>query len=166
MTTPLGWIPRFTVGASVTQLAYPVTRWSPGQRTTGRTLTSAYGVIGASVKLRRYTLALTLRFVDDEWDAVRAFIKAAMLGQPFTWETGTVIPDTTASYTVTLDAPRVGDGIKPQRDATWTPLLTLGIVLAKPTAWDVEYFRQIPGEWEPVTMDSFQSDSFQADSFQ
>lgn len=143
----LPWTPRFVLGLIDLQLTYPVTRWNPGARTTGRVLTSVTGVQGVSLRMRKYTLAFQLVFLEEEWTDVSAFIAAAQYGDMFTWYTnaqdGGVQP---ASYEAWLDAPDVKTAIKPTRDTTILSLFTLPIVLSRMNApWDLEYFKAIPG---------------------
>ncbi len=94
---------------------------------------------GPSVRLRRYLLGLNLRFVDDEWDMVKAFIIRAQSWQSFAWEPHG-IAGTPASYTVRLESPRVSEAIRPARDSSYITLLTLPIVLGSDTILDTSYF--------------------------
>lgn len=138
----LPWCPRFIVGGRSFIFQYPVTRWIPGERTTGFTAKDADGLPGTEIRLRRYTLAMQLRFVDDEWIIIREFMKAAQTGRQFTWEPNAqmTVPDMPAIFDVFLDSPRVADPVRPVRDGTFLHVMTLPIVLASESAFHAYYF--------------------------
>jgi len=146
----LQFIPRFEFGDSSLQLTYPITRWDPGARTEGRMLTAAGGALGPALRLRKYLLAFSLRFTEDEWPDVIRFIEFAQTGASFTWfPNAQDLLAAPASVTVFLEEPRLATVVRPQRDPTLLYLFTLPIVLSRGEPWAVEYFRAPPDE-EPV----------------
>ncbi len=143
MDSNLIWIPTFTYGpdaASLT-LSLPVMRWEPGARVEGRFLKSATGAPGPSLRLRKYLLSVTLRFLEAEWPDVMAFLNVVQLGAAFTW-----IPNGSAeevsSVTVYWEAPHLSEPIAPARDSVYLSLFTLPIVLSRmDQPWPLEYYR-------------------------
>jgi len=152
--TALRWIPRFVFGEEDLQLTYPVTRWSPGARTVGSVRKSGTGTPGPVLRLRKDVLSLTLRFLDTEWDSVRSLIDYGQFFRVIDWYPGDDIAfmDPLTPIQVYLDAPRVGDGIRPQRDGSLPWLMTLGISLTRVDGqpWDLEYFKEPPTGPTPV----------------
>lgn len=141
MTDPgLPHIPRFDYGSSSLTLTYPVTRWIPGARTNGLVLKAADGTPGSVVNLRKYTLAMTLRFTEDEWTDLKDFIHFGQTGAEFEFVHGEVNPDIPPSFTCTLGAPRLAAGVRPQRDGGMPWLMTLPIVLEADEGWYIQYF--------------------------
>lgn len=136
----LEWIPQFIINDITYALTYPVTRWVPGQRTVGRTKKSAIGGPGTTVQLKRYTLGMTLRFTEDEWQTVRNMAIKAQMGDPFIWLTGAVQPESPSSFIVVWESPRVSDGIRPTRDGSLPWMMSLPIVLGMDEVFDVKYF--------------------------
>lgn len=138
----LPWIPRFDFGASTLTLTYPVTRWNAGARTEGRFLKSSTGVPGPSLSLRKYLLDVTLRYTEDEWPDVMAFVSYAQMGDSFVWYPQSH-DDAQASFVTSwLESPRMNAGIRPVRDASLLWLFTLQITLSRMSSpWDLEYFR-------------------------
>jgi hypothetical protein len=138
--TALPHIPRFDYGSSSIVLTYPVTRWIPGARTLGSVLKSADAVPGPVLRLRRYTLAMTLRFTEDEWPDVSDFINYGQTGAPFTFFHGEDNDDIPPSITCTLGAPRIAAGVRPVRDGSLPWMMTLPIVLETTEGWYLSYF--------------------------
>lgn len=138
----LPWCPRFIVAGRSFVFQYPVTRWIPGERTTGFTAKDADGFPGTEIRLRRYTLGMNIRFTDDEWIIVREFMKLAQTGAEFSWEPNALmtVPDMPEFYNVFLDSPRVADIIRPTRDTVYLHLLTIPIVLASKSVFHAYYF--------------------------
>jgi hypothetical protein len=139
---PLPWIPRFFVGAKQFTFSYPVTRWIPGERTTGFTAKDADGNPGVEIHLRRYTLAMSLRFTDDEWTVVREFIRATRTGRSFTWEPRAqmTVPDMPDTFDVVLESPLITTRVQPTRDGQYPHVMTLPIVLGSDTVFHAYYF--------------------------
>lgn len=133
-------IPRFDFGASSLVLTYPVTRWIPGARTNGLVLKAADGSPGSVVRLRKYTLAMALRFTEAEWPAVSEFINFGQTGAEFEFFHGEDTVAIPASFTATLGAPRIAAGVRPTRDGNMPWLMLLPIVLESTEGWFVEYF--------------------------
>jgi hypothetical protein len=150
--SPLPWHPRFVLGVTEYVLSYPVTRWIPGERTTGSAARAANGAGGNQTRLRRYTLGLTLRFTDDEWPIVREFIRKVQGGRQFIWipnpEGTQPMPD---QFSVVLDSPRVTDPIRPSRDPQYLHILYLPIVLASRAPFATYYF-PVPEEFVPIDL--------------
>lgn len=143
--TSLRWCPRFIYGPDDIDftLAYPVTRWRPGGRTTGRVMNTATHVPGNTKTLSRYPLAMSLRFTEDEWyDRVRDFLLWTQHGFPFLWfpnDLSTV--EGPVSYEVIVDFPRVTDVIAATRDSSVLWLMTSPISLLRTDGgkWDRDY---------------------------
>lgn len=138
--TALPHIPRFVFGSTDLTLTHPVTRWIPGARTNGLVMKTATGVPGPVTRLRKYTLAMTLRFTEEEWTSVSAFINYGQTGASFLWYHGEDNDAIPSSFTVTLGTPRVATGVRPSRDTTLPWLMTLPIVLESDDVWYLEYF--------------------------
>lgn len=140
--TPLPWIPRFFVGTKSFTFSYPVTRWVPGERTTGFSAKDADGNPGVEIRLRRYTLGMSLRFTDDEWVVVRELIRSTRTGRAFVWEPRAqmAVPDMPETFDVVLESPKVMDRVQPARDAQYLHVMTLPIVLGSDSAFHAYYF--------------------------
>lgn len=138
----LKWIPRFDFGDDSIELTYPVTRWRPGARTEGMWLDSIVGIPGPSLRLRKYLLDLVLRFREDEWELVKAFMEYAQTGESFRWFPRAYDDAVPESLTVFLEEPRVDRGIVPARDSTIIWMFTQPLTISRmSTPWNVEYFR-------------------------
>jgi hypothetical protein len=139
----LPWIPTFLFGVGETlTLTYPVTRWNPGARTTGRSLTTISGIIDPALQLRKYTLGMTLCLLETELDAVVSFLTVVQMGDAFIWQPNAQDPDVDVSVDVLHELPRVNEQIKPTRDAGISRLFILPIVIARTSApWGIEYFK-------------------------
>lgn len=140
--TPLPWIPRFFVGGRIFTFSYPVTRWIPGQRTTGVTAKDGDGGVGTEIRLRRYTLGMSLRFTDDEWIVVRELVRATRTGRQFTWEPRALltVPDMPNTFDVVMESPKVLDRLQPTRDAQYPRVMLLPIVLGSNSVFHAYYF--------------------------
>lgn len=142
---PLRWIPRFLYGPDYTQftLTYPVTRWHPGGRSTGRAAYTGTHQPGHVVTLQKRTLALNLRFTEDEWWAhVRDFLLWVQRGYPFQWFHGDYeTVDGPISYAVIAEFPRVSDPITPSRDGSllWMMAAPLSLSRMDGEGWDRDY---------------------------
>lgn len=147
MSTSLAWVPRFVFGSSDLTLTYPITRWNPGARTEGRVLHSVTGVLGPTLRLRKYLLSFQLRYLETEWTAVSEFLGSVQMGAPFTWYLQANDDGEQAESVVCyLESPRVAEGIKPTRDSNYLSLFTLPMTVSRQSGpWDLEYFR-IPPE--------------------
>lgn len=152
--TTLRWIPRFEFGETVLQLTYPITRWNPGARTVGRVMKSASGAPGPVLTLRKYTLSFALRFTEDEWPSVRDLLNHGQFGRSFLWAPGNAfeLDPLDTPIEVRLDAPRISDGLRPQRDATMPWMMSIGMSLTRVDRlpWDLEYFEVVPEGPTPV----------------
>lgn len=143
----LPWVPRFDYTDGSLVLTYPITRIIPGARTEGRVMVTATGVVGASLSLRKYTLGMTLRFTEDEWDAVMEFIAVVQNGNAFLWYPNANDDVTPNTIDVFFESPHVTDRIQPKRDDALIWLMTLPIVVSRmDSPWNVEYFRVPVGE--------------------
>jgi hypothetical protein len=144
----LDWVPTFVCDGVTLAFSYPVTRWIPGARTIGSSQRTATGVPGVTTLQRRYTLALSLRFVESEWPLVRQLIEFGQTGESFTWFPGgnaswMTDNDLPSSYDVTLGTPKVATAIKPNRDGSLIYLLTLPITLEMDEPFTLIYFPTI-----------------------
>lgn len=148
----LRWAPRFDIGPEGDTenviLPYPVQVWLHGGRTVGVSRRTATGVPYASITQRRHTLAMTLQFQESDWPAVRRMLVWGQSGAPFVWHPNDIeglnqIEDEVSVY---LDAPRIQDSFRPERDAQVPWVLRLGIVLTRADGepWAVEYFEPAP----------------------
>lgn len=133
-------LPRFDYGSASLTLTYPVSRWIPGGRTEGSVLKAADGAPGSVIRLRKYTLAMNLRFTEDEWDDLKDFIHFGQTGASFEFFHGEDNDDIPTAFTCTLGSPRVTTGVRPTRDGTMPWLLTLPIVLESSEGWYLQYF--------------------------
>ena len=140
--SPLPWCPRFVVGPTTFDFDYPVTRWLLGRRSTGLAQRDGTGMPGNEIRLRRSTVAMNLRFKDEQWPDVRAFIQLVQNGRSFVWWPRALmtVPDMPVSFTVTLDSPRLLDGVRPTRDSQQIRLLTLPITLTSEAVLHAYYF--------------------------
>lgn len=119
--------------------------WLPSNATVGGSRTSSAG-IPAAFKVRSDELArLTLRFWEDEWPAVRAFIAFAQTGQSFDW-----LPDADepTSFAVYLESPLMGEPVSPTRDGTFPRVMELAILLRNASA---------TAPWTPYFADRLES---------
>lgn len=87
---------------------------------------------------------LILRFYEDQWPAVAAWLEAVIGGSlSFTFRFDQNVPAT--EYTVYLEEPTVNEDITPEREegAQWFGALELPVVLRKVTgpAFDVRIYR-------------------------
>lgn len=138
----LQWIPRFEYGAASADFTYPITRWDPGARTVGRSLTSATGIPGVSLQLRKYTLSFDLRFTETEWPDIIDLFAFAQSGRSFLWFPRSYDETLAESFEVWLEAPRVAAGVKPRRDESLLWLFTLAMTISRTSApWELQYFR-------------------------
>lgn len=143
--TWLRWCPRFIYGPDNIDftLTYPVTRWRPGGRTVGKAQRTATNLSGNVITLQTRTLAMNLRFTEDEWwDYVRDFLLWAQHGYPFLWfpnDLATV--EGPVSYEVIVDFPRVNDAISPTRDGTllWMMQTPITLLRTDGLGWDRDY---------------------------
>ena len=143
MDANLIWRPTFLFGvdAQTLTLSLPVTRWDPGARTEGRFLKAATGAPGPSLRLRKYLLNVTLRFLEEEWPDIIAFLNVVQMGAAFTWIPNGPMEEV-SSVTVYWEAPHLTDVISPTRDAAYLSLMTLPIVLSRTDQpWPLEYYR-------------------------
>ncbi len=109
------WIPRITYLSTTLTLTLPQQLWDPQVALVGGRDESAAGVPEVFVVRVDQQAIVRLRFFESEWPAVRAFIQWAIGGaQAFTYRFDK--DDPTTQYTCYLDAPTVGDKIKPDRD--------------------------------------------------
>lgn len=140
--TPLPWCPRFVIAPDAYEFDYPVTRWILGRRSTGFAARDGTGSPGNEIRLRRSTIGMNLRFKDEQWPDVRAFLQLVQNGRSFLWypQAQMTVPDMPESFTVTLDLPRVLDSVRPVRDSQIIRLLSLPIVLASPSVLHAYYF--------------------------
>ena len=137
----LRWIPRFVYGDNELELTYPVTRWNVGARTVGTVQKTVLGIPGPVLRLERYTLATSLRFTEDEWTSVSAWIQFAQTGQSFLWYPKDIDEATPSFFEVVLASPRLTDPVRPIRDSTILRMFTLPVVFQMTKGWDLQYFR-------------------------
>jgi hypothetical protein len=109
----------------------------------GRTLFSATAIQGVSLRLRKYTLQMQLRFLESEWPGVKAFVAWAQGGESFLWYPGSNDPEQEPEpLTVYLELPRVATIVSPVRDGDYLSMFTLSITLSRmDQPWPLEYFR-------------------------
>jgi hypothetical protein len=112
------WIPQITylAPASTTlTLTLPQQLWDPQVGHVGGRDESAAGVPEVFVIRRDQQMVVQLRFYEAEWPAVRVFLEWAVgSAQSFTYRFDK--DDPTTQYTCYLDAPTIGDRIRPTRD--------------------------------------------------
>lgn len=142
----LAWIPRFDIDGASIVFTYPIMRPAPGARTEGRMLKSSTGVPGASLRLRKYLLDITLRYTEDEWEKVMDLLAFAQMGYDFRWFPQSFDPEAPTYITTYLEAPHLRDIVKPIRDHAILRMFTLPLTLSRmDQPWDTDYFR-IPPE--------------------
>lgn len=160
--TNLRWIPRFIYGDSELQLTYPVTRWDVGARTVGSVAKTVTGIPGPVLQLRKYTLTTSLRFTEEQWPSVSAWIQFAQTGQSFFWYPQDIDTDTPEFFEVILTSPRLSDPVKPTRDSNILRMFALTVVFEMSVGWDLQYFRD--GAL-PIGHGAFNSTAFNNDAF-
>ena len=157
----LPWIPLFEYGAASTQLTYPMQPFTMGARTEGRLQYTANGVPGANVRLRKYLINVTLRFTEEEWPSIIAWLAFAQYGDAFAWTPDS--PNANAqTFLCTLESPRMADIVTPSRDPALVWLMTLPIVLSRQDQpWDIQYFaRTSRGQGGAFSFDAFDEGAF------
>jgi len=132
---------RFIYNGIPLNLSIPPGVWVPGRRAAGAgTEESASGMISGWVTRRDRTLRVPIRFTEQEWPQVRAFLDAVDTGAPFTFRPDISLP---ATHTVVLVEPRVDDDIEP---APIDPPGTyqMDLVLRSPTGapLDIPFFNE------------------------
>lgn len=140
----LRWTPAFTYGPegeeTTITFTFPITRWVVGGRTTGVQRRTGSGLVGRSVVIAVRRLAFALRFSESYWPTVCDWLAWAQTGASFLWLPGDLeeFNAWNGSVAVRLDAPRIGDGLTPQRDPQYPDLMMLPITLVREDglAWD------------------------------
>lgn len=140
------WRPRFVWDDGTEndeQLALPVGLWDYSFPTVGGEIESDAGFPASYIVRRDRHLAVPVRFYEAEWPIVRALIEYAQQSEaPFLW-----YPDGEEgeSFEVYLEAPALGDDVRPEPDGDYPAVLFLTLVLAKVdgSSWDgLEYFSE------------------------
>jgi hypothetical protein len=108
-------------------LLWPITPWERSVISVGGDI-EAPSMRRASFIVRRdELLAFALRFMEDQWSDVEAFIRFAQSGATFTW-----YPDQDnldLSFTVFLETPTVGSSFSLSAESVFPKLFTLSITL-------------------------------------
>lgn len=159
----LPWIPLFEFGASSMRLTYPMFPFTFGARTEGYLRYTAEAVPTANVRMRKYLLHTTLRFTEDEWQDVKAWLAFAQYGDAFSW-TPDGASDDGDTFTCFLESPRIADIVSPPRDPALIWLMTLPIVLSRQDQpWDVQYFNRESSD--VLEGGAFDFETFDAEAF-
>lgn len=123
----------FTYDDSNTELrmTLPITPWIPSARSIGGDIESDAGVRSSFIICQRETLGLTLRFWENQWADVQAWLDVVQDGMPFTWT-----PDPTyrnyPEYTdIVLEGPAVGNKYEATPDPDFPRVLRLPIILGR-----------------------------------
>lgn len=126
-------------GATTLALAWPVRPWTPGTVAVGAGREeSAAGVPSAWVTRRDRTLLVTLRFPEEAWPDVRAWIEYAQGGGTFSWYPDAAL---TTHHTCYLIAPAVDEHVRPTRAEDPGEMeLVVEIRRTDGAAMDEEYF--------------------------
>jgi hypothetical protein len=125
----MDWIPRIVYGTTTLDLTWPQRHWTPSSVAVGGRDISATGVPAAYSVRRDQLLDVTIRFEEDEWPDIEAWLQWAQGQRPFTWH-----PDRSnlsASYTVYLQEPAMGEPILPERDEQFPLVFTVGVQLRR-----------------------------------
>jgi hypothetical protein len=137
------WTPRLVWEENDVQMALPVGVWDYTFPTVGGEIQSDAGFPASYTVRKDRCLSVPFRFYEEEWPTIRALVEYAQQSDaPFLW-----YPDGDEDdyFEVYLEAPALGDDVKPLPDGDYPAVLFLPLVLVKVdgSAWDeVEYFSE------------------------
>jgi hypothetical protein len=129
-------------------MVLPITPWNKSVRAVGGDIESDAGVRASFVVRRDELLTFTLRFFEDQWPEVQAFIDFAQTGANFAWYPD---QDDASAQIVTLEAPILGDPYAAVADGSYPRVLNLTITLTRPggVPWELpDYINTDPFEDE------------------
>ncbi len=110
-------------------MALPQRTWDFGKRQVGGSDVSAAGVPAAFVIRQENLLHITIRFPLSEWDNVERFVRHGQGGGTLTF-----YPDQSGTnHLVYIDAPAMGEEIRPQRDPSDQRTFELRLTLRRTT---------------------------------
>lgn len=141
-TVPLERRPRFVFNDGTARdftLSRPQLPWTPLSRAVGGSDTSGGGTRAAFVVRRDELLEVVLAFSEAEWADVRRMIVHGQAAGTMTFYPDAGVPAT--NYAVDLEAPAMGEEIRPQRREGWGDWV-ITIVLRKTdgSPWTDLYF--------------------------
>lgn len=122
-------------------LALPVARWHYTEPTVGGTARAGSGVLAGYAVRRDAGLALTLRFMEEEWPEVERLIVHLQEGVAVTWYAN---DDDPTGVAIRLESPAPGGSFDAIPDPTYPRALHLPVVFrrADGAAWELEYFAE------------------------
>lgn len=138
------WVPRFTYGATVVALRWPMRVWVKGQRVEGGRDRTADGTDAAWRTERARRVTISVRVDETDWPALRAFIRYAQSGATVTWEPDALAPETPylESVDVQLESPRIEEPLAPVPDPDYPRVLSIDLAFLRSdnVPWHVPYF--------------------------
>lgn len=128
---PIPHLCRFTYGLSGDFTpSLPPRAWTPMDETLGGVEITATGIPVSYIVRRDQEVELTLRFGEDEWDAVLALVEWGQSGQEMQWYPDALLtdPDYDASA-VYLQSPAAGERWGPTRDGQYPRTFEVTLML-------------------------------------
>jgi hypothetical protein len=123
----------FTYDDSSTEirLSLPITPWIPSARSIGGDIESDAGVRSSFIICQRETLGLTLRFYENQWKDIQAWINTVQDGMPFTWTPDPTYRNYPEYDDVVLESPLIGSKYEATPDPDFPRVLRLPIILGR-----------------------------------
>jgi len=140
---------RFVYGTSTLEMSLPITPWNFTVEKVGGDIEADSGMRAAFIVCNNEFLSFFLRFTEEEWPDVQAFVDAAQAGGEVVWYPD---QDEDAAHVCYLESPAVGTQYAAQPDSDYPRVLTLLITLVRPncTPWVLPpYIDRTPTDEEP-----------------